>query len=76
MNYTIGYNVYLKSGNHLYGKIIRVKNKDRDLLAKVALEDYLKRKHGNNFMKLEITSCNEDNQFNNDFMSWFGSQFG
>lgn len=75
MNYTINYNVYLKSGN-LYGKIIKVKNKERDLIAKVALEDYLKRKHGDNFLKLEITSCLEDSLFNKDFASWFGSQFG
>lgn len=75
MTYTIEYNIYLKSGN-LYGKIIKVHNKECDILAKTALEDYLKRKHGNDFQRLEITSCLNDTTLNNEFMSWFGSLFG
>ena len=35
------------------GKEIRVKNQPNELGAKVALEDYLKRKYGSSFIRLE-----------------------
>ena len=41
-------------------KEIRVKNKPNELGAKVALEDYLKRKYGSNFIRLEVNSCEQD----------------
>lgn len=75
MDYTINYNLYLQSKT-LYDKIIIVKNKSGELVAKVALEDYLKRKYGDNFLRLEITSCMNDNMINKDFITWFGSVFG
>ena len=42
------------------GKEIRVKNQPNELGAKVALEDYLKRKYGSNFIRLEVHSCEQD----------------
>ena len=39
---------------YIGNKEIRVKNKPNELGAKVALEDYLKRKYGSNFIRLEL----------------------
>lgn len=56
MIFTIDYNVTLKSGT-IFGKQIRVKNKENELIAKCSLEDYLRRKYGNDFLELVITNC-------------------
>lgn len=73
MNYRINYNVVLYSET-LYDKEIIVKNKSNELIAKYSLEDYLKRKHGE---QLIITRCVPDyfggaNIFNDLF---YGRQF-
>ena len=60
MNYRIKYEVTLLSGI-IPDKEIIVKNKDNELYAKVSLEDYLKRKYGDSFIRLVITDCVEDN---------------
>lgn len=73
MNYRIKYEVTLSSGI-LSGKEIIVKNKDNELIAKVSLEDYLKRKHGDNFIRLIINDCRED-YLSSAFMDWFGGMF-
>lgn len=62
MNYIIKYNLILFN-EILYDKEIKVKNKDSELIAKVSLEDYLKRKYGDSFRQLVITSCLLDNPF-------------
>ena len=59
MNYRINYNIVLYSET-LYDKEIIVKNKANELIAKISLEDYLKRKYGNSFKQLIITKCKED----------------
>ena len=64
-NYRINYNVILWD-NILYDKEIIVKNKSSELVAKCALEDYLRRKYGESFKQLIITKCNPD-IFNNIF---------
>ena len=56
MVFLIDYNVVLKSGT-IYNKQIKVKNKDSELIAKYSLENYLRRKYGDNFIKLIITNC-------------------
>lgn len=56
MVFLIDYNVVLKSGT-IYNKQIKVKNKDSELIAKCSLENYLRRKYGDNFIKLIITNC-------------------
>lgn len=73
MNYRIKYEVTLSSGT-LLGKEIIVKNKPNELIAKVSLEDYLKRKHGDSFIKLIINDCKED-YLSSAFMDWFGGMF-
>lgn len=73
MNYRIKYQVHLTTGNLLDKEII-VKNKDNELFAKVSLEDYLKRKHGNSFIRLIITDCKED-YLSSEFMNWFNGIF-
>ena len=72
MNYRIKYNVILFS-EVKYDKEIIVKNKDNELIAKVSLEDYLKRKYGDEFRQLIITSCSPD--YANVF-SMFNSMWG
>ena len=69
MEYTIDYNVSLKSGT-LYNKRIKVKNKENELYAKCALEDYLRRKYGSEYINLTVTNCNSD------FMSNLFNLFG
>lgn len=56
MVFLIDYNVVLKSGT-IYNKQIKVKNKDSEIIAKCSLENYLRRKYGDNFIKLIITNC-------------------
>lgn len=56
MVFLIDYNVVLKSGT-IYNKQIKVKNKDSELIAKYSLENYLRRKYGDDFIKLIITNC-------------------
>lgn len=56
MTFTINYNIVLKSGT-ITNKQIRVKNKENELIAKCSLEDYLRKKYGNDFIKLIITKC-------------------
>lgn len=56
MVFLIDYNVVLKSGT-IYNKQIKVKNKDSELIAKCSLENYLRRKYGDDFIKLIITNC-------------------
>lgn len=62
MNYRINYNIIV-DGNTIMDKEIVVKNKSSELVAKVSLEDYLKRKYGNSFNRLIITKCIENNPF-------------
>lgn len=45
---------------YIDGKEIRVSNQVNELGAKINLENYLKRKYGVNFIRLEIHSCEED----------------
>lgn len=56
MVFLIDYNVVLKSGT-IYNKQIKVKNKDSEIIAKYSLENYLRRKYGDDFIKLIITNC-------------------
>lgn len=58
MLFTINYNIVLKSGT-ITNKQIRVKNKENELIAKCSLEDYLRRKYGNDFIGLIITKCTQ-----------------
>ena len=60
MNYRIKYNVIV-NGNTITNKEIIVKNKCNELVAKVSLEEYLRRKYGSSFNKLIINSCYENN---------------
>ena len=59
MTYLISYNVIL-SNDTLEDKQIKVKNKDNELMAKCALEDYLKRKYKDDFRQLVISKCESD----------------
>lgn len=58
-NFRIKYNLILFD-NILYNKEIIVKNKNNELYAKCALEDYLRRKYGDSFRQLIITNCVRD----------------
>lgn len=60
MNYRIKYSVIV-NGNTIPNKEIIVKNKCNELIAKVSLEEYLRRKYGNSFNRLVINSCYENN---------------
>lgn len=60
-SYLITYDVTIKTKlgtMQISNKEIKVHNRDSELLAKVGLEDYLKRKHGSQFVSLVIKSCN------------------
>lgn len=71
MTFTINYNIVLKSGT-ITNKQIRVKNKENELIAKCSLEDYLRRKYGNNFIELIITKCTQSfNDISNIFNEIF-----
>ena len=69
MTYLISYNVIL-SNNTLEDKQIKVKNKDNELMAKCALEDYLRKKYKDDFRQLVISKCESD------IMSSFADLFG
>lgn len=71
MLFTINYNIVLKSGT-ITNKQIRVKNKENELIAKCSLEDYLRRKYGNDFRELIITKCT---QSFNDISDFFNGIF-
>lgn len=45
---------------YIDNKEIKVKNQLNELGAKVGLEDFLKRKYGDNFIRLEIKKCKQD----------------
>lgn len=45
---------------YIDNKEIYVKNQFNELGAKISLEKYLQRKYGNQFVRLEIKSCEED----------------
>lgn len=55
---------------YIDGKEIKVKNQFNELGAKVSLENYLKRKYGDKFIRLEVKSCEQD------IMERFGEMFG
>ena len=65
--YEIEYIVYLTSGKEDH--IMKVKNNESELQAKIRLEVYLKKKYPN-FLRLEIKSCTED------VVSFLGDIFG
>ncbi len=56
--FRIKYNLILND-KILYDKKIKVKNKDNELIAKVSLENYLRRKYPT-FKQLIITDCRVD----------------
>ena len=56
--FRIKYNLILND-NILYDKEIKVKNKDNELIAKVSLENYLRRKYPT-FKQLIINDCRVD----------------
>ena len=68
MLFTINYNIVLKSGT-IINKQIRVKNKENELIAKCSLEDYLRRKYGNDFIELIITKCTQSFSDISDFLN-------
>lgn len=73
MDYRIEYAMVIngpRGVEYIDNKIIDVKNKFNELAAKVALEDYLKRKYGNGFIRLEVKSCRKKPLF--DFLKGFG----
>lgn len=55
---------------YIDNKEIIVKNQFKELGAKVSLEDYLKRKYGEKFIRLEVKSCEQN------IMEKFGEMFG
>lgn len=55
---------------YIDNKEIIVKNQINELGAKVSLEDYLKRKYGEKFIRLEVKSCEQN------IMEKFGEMFG
>ena len=63
MLFTINYNIVLKSGT------ITIKNKENELIAKCSLEDYLRRKYGNDFIDLIITKCTQSFSDIPDFLN-------
>lgn len=79
MNYRIKYNVTLNTSTgttELIEREILVRNRENELWAKLALEDYLGTKHGAAFVKFYIYSCKpeSDNPLE-DFLSGF-KKFG
>ena len=49
--------------------IIVIKNKENELIAKCSLEDYLRRKYGNDFIELIITKCTQSSSDMLDFLN-------
>lgn len=68
--YIIECNIILTTGI-LFNKEFRAKNKLNELDVTTSFEEYLKRKHADKFLKLEVISCKEDN-FLNSFFGGFG----
>lgn len=64
--YLIKYDVILRNGS-LKDKVIRVKNQENELFAKINLEKYLKKKYNNEFLNLYIESITNDFDFMNIF---------
>lgn len=64
--YLIKYDIILRNTT-LKGKIIRVKNQENELFAKINLEKYLKRKYNDEFLNLYIESVTNDFDFMNIF---------
>lgn len=64
--YLIKYDIILRNGS-LKGKIIRVKNQENELFAKINLEKYLKKKYNDEFLNLYIESITNDFDFMNIF---------
>jgi hypothetical protein len=71
MNFTIDYEVVLKDKT-LYDKSIIVKNRENEFFAKTSLESYLRRKYGDNFVKLIITNCKKESdlEFLKSIFTW------
>ena len=69
MTFKITYRLYncgslVKEGTH------KVKNRDRDIFAKIDLEKYLRKKY--DFDKMVVLSCEEDSLGSfNDMFGWF-----
>ena len=74
--YRINYTVCILTPDgfrELADKEIIVSNRDNDLMAKVSLEDYLRRKHGAGFVSLTVLSCREESENPlEDFLKGFG----
>lgn len=71
-NYRIKYSVTLNSlsgKKELTGKEIIVRNRENDLWAKLSLEDYLRKKHGEAFVSYSVLSC--EPEFDNPFENLF-----
>lgn len=74
-NYRIKYSVTLNSPSgrkELTGKEVIVRNRENELWAKLALEGYLRKKHGEAFVSCSMLSC--EPEFNNpieDFLAGF-----
>lgn len=71
-NYTIEYSLYhgprlLKEGT------MKVKNKDNDIAAKVALEKYLNTKM--DFNRMEVRSCTLEYSMDSDIINFFNNLF-
>jgi len=62
--FIIAYEVYDNKNNIIKNGNMKCKNKFTELDAKISLETFLKKKY-NNFYKLIILSCKEDNIFSN-----------
>lgn len=71
MTYLINYNVTFTNGNTEYAHTIKVKNQDNELFAKINLENYLRKKFGNSFYRLEVVGIAPDN----DILSMFNNIF-
>lgn len=75
-SFLISYSVFITQDDgkisEISNKEMRVKNQLNELGAKIALEDFLKRKYGESFHHLVINSCKND--FLNAFKGLFGSQ--
>lgn len=73
MTFNIEYAMVIRTHRgveYIDNKEIKVKNQLNELGAKVGLESYLKRKYGDNFIRLEIKKCEQD------AMEQFGELFG
>ena len=60
MNYLIDYEFYDKNGNKVKSGMMRVKNANNELHAKVKLEKYLALKYPTFFNRLVVHKCTPD----------------